>query len=592
VDLDIQVNNKQEMVLIKIYKLCLLLTACCFIYGCHAGKELAESKGKKEDLDVSQKIDYEYILTEATKQKLFGNFKQAITLYEKCIQVNKNSDIAYYQIGNIFLITGNYDNALTYARKATELNDENYWYKIQLAQLYLAKNYKDSAKVVYQQILEKWPEKVEINFELARIYEEDKEYDKSIKILNKIEKENGISEPVSMLREQIYVKTGKNDLAVDELLKLIKLMPDEIRYLGLLAELYNSIGRNEEARETYERIFRIDPENITALLSYAEFMRDIGKTDEQYKIIDKIFRDEKIQVDQKLQVLIGYLTDENEFKKSNEKIGELINILLRLYPENYRVKTAHADYLVKNNKYNEALEEYNCVLSVEKNNYFIWEQILFIDNMLGNVEAVYDRSDEAIKIFRDKPVLYLFKGSAAMRLGNNEEAISVLEDGIKKAGDNQQLELQFYSIVAEAYRAIGNHEKSDDYYEKALKLDPNNLLILNNYSYFLSLRKKKLDIAEKMSKKTIIAEPENSTYLDTYAWVLFKSENLKKALEYIEKAVQFGGSGDPDILEHYGDILDKLGRKSEAVKYWKLSIEKGNDKERMSKKIEAVESNE
>jgi len=580
------------MILIKKYKICLFISACCLVYGCNVGKNISESAIGKEELSVSERIDYEYILTEATKQKLFGNFKQAITLYEKCVQVNKNSDIAYYQLGNIFLITGNYNNALPYARKAVNLNSENYWYKIQLAQLYLAKNYKDSAKIVYQKILEYWPEKIEINFELARIYAEERDYDKSLKILNKIEKENGISEPVSMLREQIYVQTGKTDLAVNELLKLVELMPDEIRYLGLLAELYNSAGRNKEAQETYEKIFRIDPDDILALLSYAEYMRDIGKTDEQYKILEKVFRDEKILVDQKLQVLIGYLTDEKEFTKGNEKIGGLINILMDLYPENYRVKTAHADYLVKNNKYTEALEEYNWVLSVEKNNYFIWEQVLFIENILGNVEDVYDKSSEAMKIFKDKPVLYLFKGNAAIRMGNNDEAISILEEGIKKVIDNQLLEIQFYSLVAEAYRGIGNHDKSDDYYEKALKLDPENLLILNNYSYFLSLRQKKLDIAEKMSKKTILAEPENYTYLDTYAWVLFKSGNLKKALEYIEKAFQFNGSGDPDILEHYGDILDKLGKKSEAVRYWKLSIEKGNDSERMKKKIEAIENNE
>ena len=580
------------MILIKKYKISLFISVCCLVYGCNVGKNISESAIGKEELSASERIDYEYILTEATKQKLFGNFKQAITLYEKCIQVNKNSDIAFYQLGNIFLITGNYNNALPYATKAVNLNSKNYWYKIQLAQLYLAKNYKDSAKIVYQQILGYWPEKVEINFELARIYAEERDYDKSLKILNKIEKENGISEPVSMLREQIYVQTGKTDLAVNELLKLVELMPDEIRYLGLLAELYNSAGRNKEAQETYEKIFRIDPENILALLSYAEYMRDIGKTDEQYKILEKVFRDGKILVDQKLQVLIGYLTDENEFTKRNEKIGGLINILMDLYPENYRVKTAHADYLVKNNKYTEALEEYNWVLSVEKNNYFIWEQVLFIENMLENVEDVYDKSSEAMKIFRDKPVLYLFKGNAAMRMGNNNEAISILEEGITKVSDNQPLEIQFYSLVAEAYRGIGNHDKSDDYYEKALKLDPENLVILNNYSYFLSLRQKRLDLAEKMSKKTILAEPENYTYLDTYAWVLFKSGNLKKALEYIEKAFQFNGSGDPDILEHYGDILDKLGKKSEAVRYWKLSIEKGNDSERIKKKIEAIENNE
>lgn len=562
------------------------------LIGCKPGKNITEDILNEKPLSESQRIDYEYILTEATKQKLFGNFRQAITLYEKCIQVNSRSDVAYYQIGNILLINGNFDSAMPYVKKAVALNDENYWYKIQLAQLYLIKNYKDSARFVYQEILEKWPDKVEIEFEVARILAEEKEYDKALKITNKIEKENGISEPVSMLKEQIYLETKKNDLAVDELLKLIKLKPDEIKYLGLLAELYNSIGRNNEAREIYERIFSMDPENILALMSYAEYLRDIGKTEDQYTVIENIFRNDKVMIDQKIQILIGYLTDENEFRKENNRIGELIDILLAKYPENYKARAIYADYLVKNKKYAEAIKEYEYILSVEKNNYYIWEQVIYLESISGNIEKVYKKCDDAIKIFKEEPVLYLFKGNAAMQMDKNEEAVNILEEGIKRVKNNTSLEMQFYSYLAEAYRNSGNNEKSDENFEKALLIDPDNLILLNNYSYYLSLRKTKLDIAEKMSKRTIIKEPENYTYLDTYAWVLFNMGKNKKALEYIKLAVENGGSDDPDILEHYGDILEKLGQRQEALKYWKLSVEKGNDQERIFMKIERNKNDE
>jgi tetratricopeptide (TPR) repeat protein len=205
---------------------------------------------------------------------------------------------------------------------------------------------------------------------------------------------------------------------------------------------------------------------------------------------------------------------------------------------------------------------------------------------------VYTKSNEAIKIFKDKPLLYLFKGNAAMSKDNYDEAISVFEEGLMHSGNNNDLKIQFYSLMAEAYRSSGNNEKSDSCYEEALILDPNNLLVLNNYSYFLSLRQVKLNMAEKMSKKTIIAQPENYVYLDTYAWILFNKGNYKKALEFIEKAIEFNGSDDPDILEHYGDILEKLGRNNEALKYWELSVEKGNNKESIFRKIETGKKDE
>ncbi len=577
---------------LKKYKLYAIVAAISILFSCKPAGIITENNVETKELSTSQRIDYEYILTEATKQKVLGNLKQAISLYEKCIQVNKTGDIAYYQIANILLLTGNYDRALPYAKKAVEINEDNYWYKIQLAQLYLVKNEKDSATMIYEGIITKWPEKVEINYEIARINAEKGEFDKAFKILNKIEKENGISEPVSMLKEQIYVKMNKADLAVNEIQKLVELMPEEIRYLGLLAELYNSAGRNKEAQETYDKIFEIAPGNITALLSYAEFLRETGKTEEQYRILRSVFRDEKVTADQKLQVLIGYLTDEKEFNEENARIGELINILLELYPDNYRVNTAHADYLVKINNYNEALKEYDYVLSVEKNNYFIWEQVLLIENTLGNDDEVYEKSNEALSIFKDKPLLYLFKGNAALSKNNFNEAINVFEEGLKYTGNNTDLKIQFYSLIAEAYRSTGNNEKSDSCYEAALKLDPDNLLILNNYSYFLSLRQAKLTMAEKMSRKTILAEPENYVYLDTYAWIMFNKTDFKKAQEFIERAVKSGGSDDPDILEHYGDIMEKIGRKSEALQYWRLSVEKGNNKESIFRKIEEGEGNE
>lgn len=572
----------------KNYRIIILLIACGILSGCKTSKDITGNSLETKPLSESKQIDYEYILTEATKQKLFGNFRQAVSLYEKCIQVNPESDIAYYQIANMLLMSSNYDNALPYAKKAVEINDDNYWYMIQLAQLYLVKSNRDSSRIVYQKILDKWPEKIEIQFEMARILAEEREYDKSLKILNQIEKENGISEPVSLLKEQIYVESGKPDMAINELLGLIELAPEEVKYLGILAELYNSLGRNNDAQEIYDKIFKIDPENIMALFSYTEYLRDIGKTEEQYKVLKDIFKNDKVMPDQKIQVLISYLTNESEFNKDNTRIGELIYILLEKYPDNYRVRAVYADYLVKNKKYDEAISEYEYILSVEKNNYFIWEQVIFLENMLGNNENVYDKSNDAIKIFKDKPVLYLLKGNAALEMENNDEAIDILEEGLTKVKNNKDLEIQFLSYIAEAYRKTGNNEKSDEYFEKALLLDPENLILLNNYSYYLSLRQKKLEIAEKMSRKTIINEPENSTYLDTYAWILYNQGKYKKALEYIQKAVKFDGSKDVDILEHYGDILDKLGQRNEAVKYWELSIEYGNDKERILKKIESA----
>jgi len=552
--------------------------------GCNAGKKM-ETSGEPIILNETQQREYNYALTEATKQKLFGNFKQAAALYMKCIEVNPASDAAYFELSGIYMLGRDLKTAKALNLKASRLDPDNYWYKIQLAQLYLMTEATDSAVAVYEDILSRWPDKMEIKYELSRVYSETGKSSRALKILNEIEKENGISEPVTMLKEQIYVKEKKFDQAINELNAIIKAAPEEIRYLGILAELYTSLDRKEEAKETYKKIFEIEPDNGIAQLSMAEFYRIENNREKQFEFLAIAFRNKSLPLDRKMTVIIEFLTNEALFKENKKEIDTLIQILMEVNPDDYRVKTARADYLSKVERYEDAIKVYDDVLTEQKGNYFIWEQAIFIENILGNTDQVYNRCTEALKYFQDKPFLYLFLGNAAMQKGKNEEAVSSLEKGLECIGKNIPLTVQFYAFLAEAWRNLGDYKKSDEYFEKALQMEPENIMILNNYGYYLALREEKLEKAEKMSKKTITAEPENPTYLDTYAWILFKSGKLDEARDYMMKALENGGDNDPDILEHYGDILQKIGNHEEALKYWLKAKENGAESEELEKKL-------
>jgi tetratricopeptide (TPR) repeat protein len=204
---------------------------------------------------------------------------------------------------------------------------------------------------------------------------------------------------------------------------------------------------------------------------------------------------------------------------------------------------------------------------------------------MRNYQELYEESEQAIKIYPDRPTLYMLRGISASELKKYDIAIEALEEGLSLLKNDKQLKIQFYSLIGDGYRSMGLDKKSDEAMEMALEIDSENTIVLNNYAYYLSERGSKLKKALKMSSKCIKTEPLNATYLDTYGWILFKMGKINEAKIYLEKAMNNAGVNDPEITEHYGDMLCEMKEYKRAVETWEDSIILGGDKVKIEKKI-------
>ena len=221
----------------------------------------------------------------------------------------------------------------------------------------------------------------------------------------------------------------------------------------------------------------------------------------------------------------------------------------------------------------------------------MWQDylILLSDLRINDVLAV--KSELATSFFPDEPVFRLFNGVSLYQLGDYSKAAASLEKGIKleKVQLNPDLKGQFHAYLGDIYHSLDDDEKSFQHYEEALKINENNVIVLNNYSYYLSLERLELDKAEKMSAKTIELEPGNPTYLDTYAWVLFQKQRYTEARFIIERAIENLKEPNGIYYEHYGDILFKTGDIDGALNAWKKALELGGHSDILEKKIEKRE---
>ena len=556
------------------------------LVGCARKTIPAETETEDKALTRKEEINYQYTFTEGIKKKVTGNLREAIPYFTECIRINPKSDAAHYELSSILTMGGNYNEALKYMKKANKIDPQNVWYQLQMASLYHAMGMRDSTILMYEEIHENYPERTDIYFNLATLHGEYGDEERAIKIFDELEEQYGSNETILLAKQQIYSKSGELDKAINEVLKLIHAYPNEVRFYGILAELYWSEKRDDEALKTYEKLFEIDPDNGLGQLSMFEYYKNREEQEKMLDVVDKIINNDKIGVNKKIQIMIQFFTNEDNFERNKKRIGRAIGALAKRYPEDTRVKTLKADYHIKVGEFEEAAVELRFVTQRERTNFIIWEQLLYVENAIEEYDRLYEETEEAIELFPGAPTVYLLRGIAAMELGKNKEAIKAFQGGIGLIEENKALEIQFYSMLGEAYKNDGNDTMSDESFEKALDLDNENLFVLNNYGYYLALREEKLDEALKMSKKCIEKEPDNSTYLDTYAWILFKLKRYDMAKKYIEKAIENSGKNSSEIVEHYGDILMILGEKEKAIMQWKKAAELGGNSEELKKKIE------
>ncbi len=530
------------------------------------------------------KNEFEYTFIEGLKQKMIGNQQAAITLFSKCLEINPNSSSAMFELAKIHSGNGDQTSSSLLLEKAINIDPENKWYKVLLAQIYQqGKQYKKAADL-YQQLYKLDPENLEYLYMNGALLSSAEKFDQAIEVYNELEKKIGISDQISVEKQQILQASGKKKEAQAELQKLIDYNPKEPRYYGLMADYFLSEKDEANALKYYLKILEIDPDNGFVLFSLTSFYRQKEDKEKAWEYIHKGFQNKSADVETKIQYYLMMTAEEKPFFTESQ-VNELVETLIKTNGDDYRVFTVYAEYLISKGKLPEAREQLRKVLETNKDNYLIWERMLLISNDLLDFKSIYTDAEKAIDLFPNQPILYGLRAVACLQLEKYTEALDILKEGEPYLLDNKPMKIQFELYKAEANYKLNRVAEAFKAFDDVISLDPENWLAMNNYAYYLSVRNENLEKAELLSGKAVRANPENSTYLDTYAWVLFMRKDYNLAKFYMETAIKNGGDKNGVIVEHYGDILYMLGQKDKALEQWKKAQEIGDGSELLGEKI-------
>jgi tetratricopeptide (TPR) repeat protein len=578
--------------LFKTYILTLLVVS---IIACSPSKETADKSSKSggkskalADLPEKEQIQFKFLFHNAIKERILGNHQKAAALFTQSLMVAPYESAPYYELAHLYENSKQYDIALDYAKRAIELEPENYWYRILYAHSLQRNGDLENAIKQYEYLIEKNGGNADLYFDLGGMQLYGGKYKDAIETFNMLEKIMGITEELSIQKEKIYVKLGDIDNAANEIQKLIDAFPNEIKYHGLLADLYVANDMPEKAFDIYRMMLEKEPENPYAHLSLHDYYKKQGKDDEAFESLKKAFESTDLDIDTKMKILLSYYSATETSNDLKDEAFALNKILMKVHPQDAKAFTIYADFLYRDKKLIGAQENYLKAIERDSSKFAIWSQLMFIESELQDNEALLRDSKAALELFPNQPIFYFFYGSVSLQNKDFKEAVDYLTIGKAFVVDNPTLLTQFWASIGDANNGLKAYSESDNAYEEALKLDPKNIYVLNNYSYYLSLRGDKLERAEELSALCNEIEPDQFNYQDTYAWILYKQGKYVQAKEWLEKAVSSGGKNNSVILEHLGDTYARLKDITKALEFWNKAKEmskNGDVSEFLDKKI-------
>ena len=583
-------NRKQSS---KIITALLCFCWVCMLFSCGSSQKATVPKQdglQLAALSPEQQRKFDYFFMEAVKLKERGSLDEAFEVYNHCLEINPTSAVTLFELSKYYMYLQQYDRGEDALVKAVALEPSNYWYKNTLAIYYQNKGETEKAIDVMEGMVERFPSRLEPLMALVDLYTRSQDYAKAIHTLNRLEKLDGKSEQISMQKFRMYLLTDNMEQAFLEIENLAKEYPYDMRYLTILGDVYLDNGKADEAYETYEKVLAKEPGYAPVMLSLLAYYERTGKDSLYRAQLDTVLMNEQVGTDTKMNIMRQLIMRSEQTDKDSTRIMKLFKGILSQEQPTAELPMLAAQYYLTKKMDKEAVPVLHQVLEIDPENTPARLQLLSFALTGKDFKEAVRICKPGMEYTPEVLEYYYYGGLSYYELKEGLKALELFRKGTRQITDQTDKEIasDLYAIMGDLYHSQNQKELSYAAYDSSLVYKDDNIGALNNYAYFLSKDRVNLDKAEEMSYKTVKAEPKNSTYLDTYAWILFQKGKYAEARIYIDQAIQNDGGKGSVVVEHGGDIYYLAGDKEKAVELWKQAekIAKEADGEDADKRSE------
>lgn len=571
-----------------------LLLLCCLSLPSQARrdkiKRVAPQAVKADSLSYEASRRYNYFFLEAVRQQNAGHYDAAFDLINYCLQLNPNAAEAY------FMRSGYYSelnlDSLNFADlvKAATLQPSNDTYQERLAEGYLNTGKYDKAIETYENLYSNNRSRSDVLGDLVQLYKQQKDYDGMLRTIRRIEQVEGESDQTAMMKMNVYELKGDEKNAYKTLKMLADTHPIDQNYTLMLGNWLMQHKGQKEAYKLYTEALNADPSNVYAQSAMYDYYRAMSQDSLANGMMNRILLGKNTPQKSRIQFLRQAIMDSEERKDDSTEVVKLIDRVQQVVPTDTLVAQMRVAYYSMKKfpkpDVNKALSE---LLELQPDNAGTRMQLIQNEWDSGNWKKIDSLSTPGMLYNPDEMAFYYFSGLSRWYEKDNRGALDALQRGTRAITDKSNRETVgvIYSILGEIYHNMGNKAQSFAAYDSCLQWKPDDVVTLNNYAYYLGEEGVNLKKAEEMSAKAVKAEPKNATYLDTYAWVLYKQKRYAEAKIYIDMALKFtaDSTNDATLREHAGDIYVGLKNYTSAVEFYKQALQQGGDIKTLNRKI-------
>ena len=550
----------------------------------------------RKAISEDDRVKAEYIFLEAEKQRNMGRDDAFHHLLQYAHSLDpENSAIAYY-LGYSRLMKSNlsvsdslFSSSLRMMRKHVDAHPEDKYEAMLYANGNMIANQVQEGLRVLKIQAERNPHSVEVQLSIADAYARLEDYRNAIAAYDSVQQWQGQSVQLSARKVRAYQALNDTVGAIGEMRSLLATAPRNVDYNLAMGNMMLMFGELDSALTYYDKAQQYEPENGATYLAKAQFYNAIGDSVNYDQQTYQALVSKDLDVASKVEVLADYARHLLVAKDSSARTENLFKVLIEQHPNEPQIRMLFSDYLAAKDDMKGAAEQMDYAVNLDPTDAQAWNRLLVLNIISENYEAAIAAGDRAIELNPNDIELYGYIAPAYYNIKQYDKAIEVYKKALA-AVDSTDTEHRsmFLGGMGDAKFSMGDTIGAFALYDQAIEIDPNNVSILNNYAYFLTLCNRDLDKAERMSAKTVQAEPQNATFLDTYAWVFYKRKEYTMAQLYIEMAIKNERRPSSDIYDHYGDILLAVGNKQEALKQWKKALELDAGNKELLEKVEKL----